>query len=111
MTTTHPQIKSSLEYRTLDSWNEASLSGDFSLTTPFDAVKTLSVMAQMKQKTTGKEGTLTVERNDKNVLDVSGEYNSENKHMASLTFTHPQPMQFTASGTGQDLDLYANWDK
>ena len=87
------------------------MNADVSLTTPFIALHSLAIQTGGTKKTQGADGKLAIDLNGAQILDVNGEYTSKDKNEASVTFRQPRAMIFTASGSMDDLDLYANWDK
>ena len=84
---------------------------DASLSTPFIALHSLAIQTEGTKKTQGADGKLAIDLNGAQILDVNGEYTTKDRSEASVTFKQPRAMLFTASGSMDDLDLFANWDK
>jgi len=102
-------------YRSQETWYEDKTHADVSLSTPFLALRSLSVQTEQTTKSQGREGKLAIDMNGAQLLDVSGEYSSKDKHEATLTFNQPWPMQYTASGFKNEghmeADVMANWNR
>ena len=71
----------------------------------------MSVQTEATNKADGKDSKLALDINGIKMLDVSGDMNTKDKKSVSILFKEPKAMQFTASGSAMDMDLFANWDK
>ncbi|XP_012938713.2 uncharacterized protein LOC101848113 [Aplysia californica] len=109
------EIHTDVLYRTQETWYEDMAHTDVSLSTPFKLLSSLSVQAEQTTKSQGREGKLAIDVNGAQLLDVSGDYSSKDKHEATLTFNNPWPMQYTAKGFKNEghmeADVMANWDR
>merc|ERR1719495_1966550 len=105
------EINTEASLRTQKSWYEESMSAEFSLSTPFTTLESMSVQTEATNKADGKDGKLALDINGIKMLDVSGDMNTKDKKSVSILFKEPKAMQFTASGSAMDMDLFANWDK
>ncbi|XP_012938168.2 uncharacterized protein LOC106011799 [Aplysia californica] len=109
------QIQTDVVFRHQDGWYEDLTTADISMSTPFTAVRSLSVQTEKTTKSEGYEGKLAVNMNGAQLLDMSGEYINSDKREATVTFTQPWAMQYTASGFSQygkmEADLMANWNR
>ena len=95
-----------------NSWyGTSSRTVDFSLSTPFEALRSLSTHVEGIEKSDSKTAKLTFEHNGYPLVDVDGQYQSQDKHSAIVTFKHPRAMVFTLDGSENQIDIYANWDK
>ncbi|XP_012935328.2 uncharacterized protein LOC101854071 [Aplysia californica] len=109
------QVQTDVMYRSQETWYEDKTHADVSLSTPFAALRSLAVQTEQTRKSQGREGKLAIDMNGAQLLDVSGEYSSKDKHEASLTFNRPWPMQYSASGFNteghMEADVMANWNR
>ncbi|GFS01680.1 apolipophorin [Elysia marginata] len=96
-------------------WYKNKVNGEWSLSTPFEAVRKLTMQADHTGKKDKIKQSLSVELNDEKMLDLDTEYKSKSKHVATVTFRKPLPMQYsvtTSSDAGiTEAEVVANWNR
>ena len=98
-----------------DSWYVKKLNGDWSLTTPFDALSKLAIQAEHKDEQEKYGQSVVLELNGEKLLDLDTEYSSKDKHEGSVTLRKPLPMQYTMSASSNagvtEAEVVANWNR
>ncbi|GFS05085.1 apolipophorin long isoform [Elysia marginata] len=98
-----------------ETWYKKKVNGEWSISTPFEAVRKLTMQADHTGKKDKIKQSLSVELNDEKMLDLDTEYKSKSKHEATVTFRKPQPMQYSVTANSDagitEAEVVANWNR